>query len=297
MRAFLKRCLPSPVRSLLRASLHYTQRVLRWPIILCQVRGQRAKDQWTIFRSAVAAPFLGLQDLQRWQDPILLGDTKVEVPGIGRFALRRRTDDLWHVLPWREQSIANLMRNMLKPGDVFIDAGANIGVYTVLAARLVGPSGKVLSIEMMPDTANRLEAHIRMNRLANVQVIKNALSDVAGETLTATVQPGKHGQATIATDSSRYGLGNCLRVRSTTLDAITGKEAKVRLMKIDVEGAELRALMGAQMLLSKLDGLVYESWGCRRSELDPVDQLLKQAGFNLHQLDGNNWMAEKVSTR
>lgn len=295
IRSFLKRYLPSPIRDILRSVLHYTQRVMRWPIILWQVQGQRGRDVRTLLRSAMAAPYLAARDLSRWQDPILLEDADVDVSGVGSFSLRARTDDLWHVLPWRETQIADWMRRVLRPGDVFIDAGANIGIYTVLAARLVGQSGRVIAVEMMPDTADRLDHHIRCNRLGNVTIVRHALSDAEDQVVVATVQEGKYGQATISADADRYGTGRRVEVRTTTLDAITADFPFVRAMKIDVEGAEIAALSGAASLLPKLEAMVYESWGKRRAKTDPVDNLLIRSGFKLRQLDGNNWLAEKAA--
>jgi FkbM family methyltransferase len=295
IRSALKWILPKSLRDVLRGVLHYFQRLLRWPIVLWQVRGGTWRDQWVLLKSALAAPLTSLRGLQKWQDPLLVQDAVVEVSRVGVFSLRANTDDLWHVLPWRENAIAELLRSTLGPGDVFIDAGANIGVYTVLASRLVGPSGSVISIEMMPDTARRLESHIRMNRLDNVTVVRNALSNLAGQDVIATVQPGKHGQATIATDSACFGLGDKIRVQTTTLDAITPRITHARLMKIDVEGAEHIALQGAEALLKKLDVVVFESWAWARGDCDPVDAILVKAGFNLSQLDGNNWLATRAA--
>lgn len=293
LRSFLKRLLPFPARRALRALLHYAQRILRWPIVLWQVRGQSPRDTCVLLASALAAPAVSFRNLLGWQDPMLLWDADVLVPGYGKFGLRAYTDDLWHVLPWREQAIANLLRRSLRPGDVFIDAGANIGIYTVLAARLVGPQGHVLSIEMMPDTADRLERHIRMNELRNVAVVRRALSDATGDVVRATVQEGKSGQATISRESGRYGLGREVEVETTTLDALISGLTQVRLMKIDVEGAELKALHGAPQLLRKLQGAVYESWGWKRGDANPVDDLFRKSGFSIRQMDGNNWIAER----
>lgn len=275
--------------------LNYMQRLSRWPIIIWQIRGRDRRDKVTLLLSMLAAPLLSLRELQKWQDPILLRDSNVYVPGVGDFTLRAKTDDLWHVLPWRENAISDLMRSTLKPGDIFIDAGANIGVYTVLASRLVGPSGRVISIEMMPDTAGRLATHIRINRLSNVTLVQRALSDTVGKIITATVQSGKYGQATIAQDSLRFGLGDQMEVETTTLDKITQNIPYISLMKIDVEGAELTALSGAKSLLTRLGNVVYESWGWQRGDCDPVDQMLQSFGFKLRQMDGNNWLAERDS--
>jgi len=260
-------------------------------VILLQVRGVEFTDQWVLLRSAIHSLTVSAQNLQRWQDPRLLEDCCVDVRGVGRFMVRKCCDDLWHVLPWREQCIADLLRRTLRPGDVFIDAGANIGVYTVLAAGLVGPTGSVIGIEMMPDTADRLEEHIRLNRLINVRVVRNALSETGGKTVFATVQAEKFGQATIATDSAQYGLGDKVAVKTMTLDAITEGLPAVRMMKMDVEGAELSALKGADSLLGRLSSLVYESWGHRREGGDTVDDLLRGKGFKVQQLDGSNRVA------
>jgi FkbM family methyltransferase len=146
---------------------------------------------------------------------------------------------------------------------------------------------------MMPDTADRLESHVRLNQLSNVGVVRNALSDSAGQTVVATVQEGKYGQATIAADSARLPAESRVSVQTTTLDAIAAELKHVRLMKIDLEGAELAAFRGATLVLGRLSSVVYESWGWKRTDVDPVDDLLRKSGFRLRQLDGNNWLATR----
>jgi FkbM family methyltransferase len=283
--------LASPIRPL-RGGLTYLQRVGRWPIVLMQVRGASWSDQWTLVRSALAAPVLSLRDLHAWRDPILIEDAEVNVRGVGRFLVRARCDDLWHVLPWRETAIANALRANLRAGDTFIDAGANIGIYSVLAARLVGPHGTVIAIEMMPDTADRLERNLTLNNLTNVTVHRAALSDVAGDTVTAFVTPGKYGQASIAAGAEADGKV-AIQVSTTTLDALVDDSPHVRLMKMDLEGVELQSLLGGRRLLAKTDHVIYESWGATRATDNRVDTFLSRAGFRLMQLDGNNWIATR----
>ncbi|MGY0611536.1 FkbM family methyltransferase [Luteimonas sp. A501] len=295
IRSLLKQALPGPVRRVLRALLHYAQRIGRWAIILWQVRGSTWHDQLTLFRSALAAPVISLRNPLAWQDPYLLADAAVEVRGVGRFLLRGRCDDLWHVLPWREQGILDEIRSQLAPGDVFIDAGANIGVYTVLASRLVGPSGQVIAVEMMPDTAGRLEHHIKINGLQNVTMVRRALSNIAGRIVTATVQSGKFGQATIAEDADRYGVGSRVDVTTTTLDEIAAGIPSIALMKMDLEGAELQALQGAECTMANLRAAIYENWSRTRSEDDPLDRAFVEHGFQLRRVDGNNWLAVRNS--
>lgn len=291
----IKALLPSPLRMVLRGLLNYFQRIGRWLIILWQVRGVSAGDQCRLLLSALASPVLSLRNPLHWQDPVLLFDTQVRVPGIGLFHIRKRCDDLWHVVPWRERQIVQSLRRLLKPGDVFIDAGANIGVYTVLASKLVGPCGRILAVEMMPDTAQRLRDSICLNQLGNVRLIERALSQAAGETVTAVVVPGKFGQARIETSDEGHEGGRILNVQTTTLDAISERHQAIRLIKMDLEGAELNAIQGGVNLLSRTDAVIYESWGRRRGPNDPVESELTAHGFAVEPLDGNNRLAVRTA--
>jgi FkbM family methyltransferase len=294
VRSLAKAVLLQSIRRLLRSGLHYVQRIGRWPIILWHVRGTTWKDEWTLVRCALASPFLSIKNLMQWQDPILLADAQVDVRGVGRFLIRARCDDLWHVLPWRENAIFSVFHDTLRPGDNFIDAGANIGFYTVLAARLVGPDGKVIAVEMMPDTADQLTHNLALNRISNVTVCRKALSNISGQTVTAVVTPGKYGQASIAKGSSDDEVVR-LDVRTTTLDEISSDLSSVRLIKMDLEGAEAAALQGTAELLHKTDFLIYESWGMSHTVSNPVDSCLHQTGYVLNRIDGNNWLASHAN--
>lgn len=288
LRSLLKRMVPAPARDVLRGGLYFAQRVGRWPIILWQVRGSTHKDQLALLASGLLSPLVAWRDLNDWQDPQLWWDSRVVVKGIGTFVVRAKSDDLWHVVPWREPNIIREMRARLRPGDVFVDAGANIGVYSVLAAKLVGPEGKVIAIEMMPDTAARLDQHVQMNELRNVSVRRTALSDVSGQEVKASVVRGKYGQASIAVEQQD---AETISVTTSTLDEITSEVPSVRMTKMDVEGAEQQALRGGEHLLRKLECLVYESLGTRHHAGDAVDSFLSGHGFRLLRLDGNNRLA------
>jgi FkbM family methyltransferase len=241
----------------------------------------------------LAAPILSIGKFLEWQDPILLSDAQVDVKGVGKFTVRAHSDDLWHVLPWRERAIFAVLREQLRPGDTFIDAGANIGVYSVFAARLVGSDGKVLAVEMMSDTADRLKHNLALNGISNVAVCHAALSNTVGQLVTAKVTPGKYGQASISKGISEDAAIS-ISVKTTTLDEISKNLTGVRLVKMDLEGAEALALLGAKELLNRTDYLICESW--RRSPIgnDLVDACLSEATFTVRSIDGNNLLAEKT---
>lgn len=288
VRAMAKRWLPLQARRWIRAPLRYVQRVGRWTLVLWQVRGVTPGDQLKLLASALTSPALSLRHLGQWQDPQLLFDARVQVSGVGEFELRKHTDDLWHVLPFRERRVADAILGALEPGDTFVDAGANVGFFSVLASRVVGERGRVVAIEMMPDTAAMLRGNIALNGLSNVTVEQYALSSHAGETITARVSVGKHGQATIGRRDVPDHLEEVSVVSATLDQLLRGVEPK--MVKMDLEGAEKDAADGAVRTFAKVRAIVFEDWG-EREDHDTLATRLVTTGFRVRKLDGRNWLA------
>ena len=76
-----------------------------------------------------------------------------------------------------EPSITRFVNNRLRPGDLFVDIGANVGYYALLAAKRVGPSGAVVAIEASPSIACRLRENIALNGFTNIEVVEAAVSE------------------------------------------------------------------------------------------------------------------------
>lgn len=283
--------LPDRLRKPIGGLLRYSQRLGRWAIILGQVRGASWRDQVRLLASAAAAPITSLSGLARWQDPLMLFDANVRVKGIGRFHVRRRSDDLWHVLPWREQGIHQVLNQILRPGDLFVDAGANIGIYTLLASRLVGSTGKVIAIEMMPDTAAILRRHVVENGCSNVEIVEKALSDGSKANVTARVPPGKFGQASIADEVAEQLDLEEQEVEAITLDQACGEIEHIRLMKLDLEGAELNALAGGRSTLERTEWVIYES----HTSSNELAALFDKAGFRVVRSFGKDRLAQRLA--
>lgn len=277
--------MPLPARRLLRGCLHYAQRVGRWPIILWQIRGVSWSDQWILLKSALAAPFFSFENLLEWQDPVLLADAQVEVRGVGQFFVRPRCDDLWHVLPWREKAVVKALREHLKRRDIFVDAGANIGFFSILAAKIVGDSGQVIAVEMLPDTASILRRHLILNQISNVAVIEKALSESAGQTITARVIEGHYGQASIA--GTIRGDACEVSIETTTLSQVLNGLPLITLVKMDLEGAEFMAIQGAENSLARVKAIIFEQW----QGDSKVAYQLQNAGFVVSAIDGRNQIA------
>ena len=226
-------------------------------------------------------------DLHQWQFPMVAKDCTVVADGVGKFRVRAWTDDLFHALPSQEPAVAQAVQARLRPGDVFIDAGANIGFYSILASRIVGPEGKVISVEMMPQTAAILREHARINGCANLQLFENALSDRPGDVVHASAPVGKSGQARLG----GAGTDTTVSVTTTTLETILRDIPRVALMKLDVEGVEVTALKGAGSLLHRIEAIIFESWDSGSD----ASQFLSGQGYRITRLDRRNKIATRPS--
>ena len=134
-----------------------------------------------------------------------------------------------------------LMLHFLRKGDVFLDVGANIGSYTVLAAGACG--ARTLAFEPDPDTARHLRRNVDINALAErVAVHEIALGDAAGVVRFTTGRDTTNRLADAADPNVRA-------VRQERLDDVVGDE-RPSMAKIDVEGAEEQVLQGAERVLA-----------------------------------------------
>jgi FkbM family methyltransferase len=137
----------------------------------------------------------------------------------------------------------------LHPGDVAVDVGANVGYFTCLAARAVGPQGVVHAVEPAPANIDALKRNIRLNELNNVVVHSVAASNVAAvRTLRLTAGVDHHGL---------YDHPNSPTIAETPvstapLDVLV--DASAKLIKVDVEGAEVEVLQGMAGLLRRSRG-------------------------------------------
>jgi FkbM family methyltransferase len=189
-----------------------------------------------------------------------------------------------------ELPVQHALADLLHPGDVFVDIGANVGFFSLLAARVVGDAGRVYAIEPVPENVEAIRANVRRNHFANVSVIEEAASDTVGTTtLTLTRHPG--GAAIASADAPPDAIGE-LTVPTTTIDALVsdGRIAPPSVLKIDVEGAEEAVLAGladtlrnhAPLLVLEVDGPDEATLAQRRQVL--VDQLAT-ADYTVTDLD------------
>lgn len=153
-----------------------------------------------------------------------------------------------------EPEVSLVLMHILQSGDGFVDVGANVGFFTVIAARLVGTGGQVHAFE--PETANmqRLRQNIALNELTNVELHEAAVGDHNGETelFINSDNDGGHALWNPAAHSFNKRSRETVIVQKTrlvTLDSALGNYAgahpRIKAIKLDAEGYEQHVLIGA----------------------------------------------------
>lgn len=185
------------------------------------------------------------------------------------------------------QPAVRVMQSLLRSGDAVIDAGANIGLYTLPAATRVGPEGCVIACEPSPTTMSILRENVDHNKLDWVQLRETALAEAPGRLPIHVLEPGSGSTSFAPADT---GAGIDLEVEVTTLDEIAASISRhISLVKVDVEGAELRVLRGAVHLLEgprpdfiiELEPDHLERQGCSVPEVQAVFDDAAYLGYSI----------------
>jgi FkbM family methyltransferase len=189
------------------------------------------------------------------------------------------------VFGWKEYREHVMFLSFARLGMTVFDVGANLGVYSLLAAKRVGKEGRVHAFEPTPRTVQKLRANATLNRFSNIISNQLALSDASGEQ--SFYLSAEDDQNSLAAVSDTF-----IRVPTIALDDYIEKNRVLRvdLLKIDVEGAEMNVFKGAQRLLSRPDAPMIllevnpsalERMGASRED---VAALLQQNGYRLRTL-------------
>lgn len=219
-----------------------------------------------------------------------------ELPG----GARMTADLAEHVQRWiyffgvYEENTVRWFRESLRPGMVVLDIGAHVGQYSLIAAAAVGQSGRVHSFEPNPVSYRRLCANLDMNSFRNVAAHQLAVSDTAGEATLFVPDHDNLGEATLQAGS---GDGRQVKVGCVTIDqwaqsADLGPQARIDLMKIDVQGLEGKVLKGAQEVLARFRPTIvceFEERFLRSMGTSSVDLkgTLVRMGYSIHRLDAS----------
>jgi FkbM family methyltransferase len=167
---------------------------------------------------------------KEWKVPILQGPLRGR-----KWIVGSQRHAFW--LGCYEPAMQRLIARETNQGGVFYDIGANVGFYSLLASTLIDP-GRVFAFEPLASNVSYLRRHLDLNRRTNVEVLDVAICDQEGEALFEQEETGSMG---CLNDKGK------IRVRTATVDALL-RAQEIRppnYVKMDIEGAEFRALLGA----------------------------------------------------
>ena len=196
-----------------------------------------------------------------------------------------------------------VLQRLLRPGDTFLDVGANVGWFSMLAARWVGPHGRVISLEPSERECRRLREHVARNHLANVCVLRLAAGRDEGAAVLHVADERHSGLNTLKPTFMYRDVAEAHTepVRVTTLDRVVEQESVsvVHVIKIDVEGAEYDVLLGARRVLERHKPVVIlevagEAATAGHAERQALEDLLRSFGYAFAAIDADGLAIKRV---
>jgi FkbM family methyltransferase len=187
----------------------------------------------------------------------------------------------WYSGPeWGHQ---RAFESLVREGDTVIDIGANWGMHTIFLSRRVGATGRVIAVEPEARALNELVWHLDANKCDNVKVYRCAVGDRIGMgSFVATESAYTSHLAAGEADSGG------IPVQITTIDSLVFDERiqQLRLVKIDVEGAEASVLAGSAKTLREARPFFIIDLHTPKQDV-AVAQILREAGYELCRIDGS----------
>ncbi|MDZ7962634.1 MAG: FkbM family methyltransferase [Aulosira sp. DedQUE10] len=190
-----------------------------------------------------------------------------------------------------EKHSLDFIRRQLPSGGVFIDIGANIGVFTITAAKFLKETGLVIAVEASPNIFSYLQKNIESNKLTNVKTLEFAVAEHDHSTVSFYEAPTDH-----------FGMGSLapqfhnspIYVKTKTLDTLIHDEKieQVDLIKVDVEGYEASVFKGAKKLLTSVNApiILFEfcDWAEARvpgGNIGDSQRVLKEFGYKIWRIN------------
>ncbi len=188
-----------------------------------------------------------------------------------------------------EEFEASLFEKNIHLGDTVIDIGAHIGYYTLIAAKKVGPTGKVYAFEPLLKNFKLLKKNVQVNGYINVIAVNKAVSNRNGTSKLFLSREDNFGDQRIYDPE---GNRSSITIGTVRLDSyFKNKDQKINMIKMDIQGAEVKALTGAQAILRKNNHLKLftEFWPkglrqCGSSGQQYLD-LLRKYNFKLFEIN------------
>jgi len=204
-----------------------------------------------------------------------------------------------------EVGTTRLFEQLIRPDEIIIDVGAHVGYFTLLAAKLVGPSGKVFAFEPEPMNYALLTKNIGLNNYANISAQPVAVSNHCGSSqlYMSPLDNGLHSLNRLGSPDQTYE--NQKTVDTTTLDAFLEQQGwpQIALVKIDIEGSETAAFEGMSQFFIREQNtkLILElcPWILETMGVGTASFLgdIRSRGFEIHVIEPNRLTKLKLSNQ
>ena len=152
-----------------------------------------------------------------------------------------------------EPHVTAFLKKHLREGMTFVDVGANVGYFTLMGAKLVGPTGTTIAIECNPENCELIHLSLHRNQCENAAVFPLAISD-SRKPMTFRLGFSNVVVKELTDSASHEAIGyapEAVIVQAVTLDSLLGGEPRIDLIKLDIEGSEAKAWRGMQNILSR----------------------------------------------
>jgi len=179
-----------------------------------------------------------------------------------------------------ETELSRELIKYLQKGSVFLDVGANIGYHSLFAASFLKGSGKVYSFEPISYLCKQLQDSIALNIIENIEVCNFGVAENDGEAV-IHMRAENIGASTLLTfpKIEKFDIKDTEKVAIKKLDSFLGEDAKVDVIKIDVEGYELEALRGAASILRNNHPVIFMEFSPVVYVQDYASKPLELIGF------------------
>jgi len=187
-----------------------------------------------------------------------------------------------------------VLQKLLSHGDTFLDVGANIGCFSLYGARIVGSEGRVFAFEPSSREYQRLVENVLLNDLTNISTISAAVSDSEGKSILNIAGEPHSGHNTLGQNYVYSGVESIAteEVDTITLDEFVRTKSieRIDVIKMDIEGWEYKALLGAREILKKhRPALIIEMLGIAQStnnnSIFRLESLLSNVGYRFWDID------------
>tara|TARA_B100000029_G_scaffold475469_1_gene518756 strand:- start:66 stop:773 length:708 start_codon:yes stop_codon:yes gene_type:complete len=179
--------------------------------------------------------------------------------------------------------VENFVWKYLRPNDIFVDIGANIGTVTLEASKKIGDNGKVFSFEANPKIFQFLKGNVNLNNCTNIELHNLALGEKTSQINFSDIDSDE--------SNSIQNNSNGIIVQMKTLDEIIPLDLKIELLKIDVLGYEKFVFLGAKKTLENIECVhfpaiekFYENYGY---DFRDVFKILKSYNFSIYTMSKN----------